>query len=130
MNIIILTGRLAVTPELKETANGKIFCRFRIAVDRHKKSDGTATTDFFTCVAWGKVAEILEKWLNKGDALEIIGRIENANYELDEKKHYCDQIHVREIHFLPSGKSELKEKASDEDFAAFGKNILYCMMLQ
>ena len=109
MNIIILTGRLAVTPELKETANGKIFCRFRIAVDRHKKSDGTATTDFFTCVAWGKVAEILEKWLNKGD----------ANYELDEKKHYCDQIHVREIHFLPSGKSELKEKASDEDFAAF-----------
>ena len=111
MNIIILTGRLAVTPELKETANGKIFCRFRIAVDRHKKSDGTATTDFFTCVAWGKVAEILEKWLNKGDALEIIGRIENANYELDEKKHYCDQNPCPRNSFFTLWKVRIERKS-------------------
>ncbi len=63
MNVVILTGRLTVDPELKYTQQGTACTSFNLAVDRASKND---ETDFPTIVAWRETAEFASKYLHKG----------------------------------------------------------------
>lgn len=116
MNIVIMTGRLATTPECKTTANKKVICYFRIAVDRSKKQ----MTDFFNVVAWNGTGEAIARWFNKGDVISILGRLENDTYETDGVKNHENRIVVREFYFN-SGyrKKETKSEPNEEDLKAF-----------
>ena len=78
LNKAILNGRLTKAPELKQTQNGKSVCGFTIAVDRNRDRE---KTDFIPIVAWGKTAEFVNQWFDKGDLITIVGRIEVRNYE-------------------------------------------------
>ena len=55
MNHVTLTGNLTKDIDLRSTINGTHVARFNIAVRRDDK-----TTDFPTCVAWGKTADLLK----------------------------------------------------------------------
>ena len=59
MNKFIITGRLTADPEIKYTVEGKdvAVARFNFAVNRRFKKEGEPDADFFTCVAFGKIAE-------------------------------------------------------------------------
>ena len=72
MNQCIFRGRLTAKPELKTTTSGKSVTNFSLAVKRDiPNQDGTTTADFMDFVAWGKQAETITRYLDKGDEIYI-----------------------------------------------------------
>lgn len=100
MNKIILIGRVVRESELQKI-NDSIYLKNTIAVQRDfKNKDGNYDTDFFNFTIWGKQAEYLQKYCNKGDMISIIGKLLNRTYEKDGKKVTTNDIQVEEIKIL------------------------------
>lgn len=97
MNKIILIGNVVRDPELQQTSGGKNLCRLTLAVNRPFNRD---TTDFFACTAWEKKAELIGKYVQKGNKLGIIGRLEINETEKDGVKTRHHNILVDEVEFL------------------------------
>lgn len=103
MNKIILCGRLTADAEIRYSNDGKAVARFNFAVNRRFKRDGDPEADFFQCVAFGKIAETLEKCsVGKGTKLLLDGEMRNNNYEKDGVKHYGMQVVVNSFEFCES----------------------------
>lgn len=103
MNKIILCGRLTADVEIRYSNDGKAVTRFNFAVNRRFKRDGDPEADFFKCVAFGKIAETLEKCsVGKGTKLLLDGEMRNSNYEKDGVKHYGMQVVVNSFEFCES----------------------------
>lgn len=98
LNNCTLIGRLTKDIDLRSTRDGKSVAQFTLAVDRDKKDSGA---DFINCIAWGKSAEIIERYVRKGDMLGIIGKIQTRNYEdRTGKKVYVTEVMVDRFQFL------------------------------
>lgn len=110
MNKIILIGNVVRDPELQQTSGGKNLCRFTLAVTRPFNRD---TTDFFACTAWEKKAELIGKYVQKGNKLGIIGRLEINETEKDGVKTRHHNIIVEEIEFL---KPKSEQSETDQHF--------------
>ena len=66
LNHVVLIGRLARDPELRQTPSGTAVANFTIAVDRRPKPDGAKEADFIRIAAWGKQGEACSNYLEKG----------------------------------------------------------------
>lgn len=65
LNKVILIGRITVVPEIKTTAESK-YCKFGLAVQRPKrKGEDTSETDFFNCIAWNGISDVVANWYKK-----------------------------------------------------------------
>ena len=115
MNQVILTGRLTKDPELKSVVNDKSVASFTIAVDKYKEG-----ADFINCVVWGKQAENLCKYQEKGSQIGLTGRINTRTYD-DAKgnKQYVTEVIADSIEFLGTK----KEQTETNPFEEFGNNI-------
>lgn len=105
MNKVILLGRIVRDPDIKYTQGDNTMCvaKFSLAVDRKFKQDGQPTADFINCVAFGKTAEVLEKYCTKGTKLVVEGRIQTGSYtNKDGQKVYTTDIAVENIEFAES----------------------------
>lgn len=106
MNLFIATGRLSTDLEIMNTASGKAVVKFNFAVNRIFKKEGEQDADFFSCVAFGKLAETLDKCnVSKGTKLLIRGEVRNNNYEKDGVKRYGTQVIVDSFEFCESKSS-------------------------
>jgi len=106
INTITIIGRLTEPPKLKQTNNGKSYCRFSIAVNGFKEND----VSFFTCVAWNKTAELITKYLGKGDQCGIQGSLSQNRYQdQNGNKKSAVNIIVNTVQFLQKS----KQKAPD-----------------
>lgn len=106
MNKVQLIGRVTKELELRRTQGGSAVTSFTLAVDR-RKQDGEKDTDFISCVAFSKTAEVLSKYVKKGHRLGLVGRIMTGSYERDGKKVYTTDVVVEDFDFL-----EKKEQGS------------------
>lgn len=113
MNKVILIGRLTADPETMTAQSGTEIARYRLAVDRQFKKDGQPTADFISCIAFGKNAEFVGKYLQKGTKIAIEGKIQTGSYEKDGVKHYTTDIVVNHHEFCES-----KKAASDSGYSA------------
>ena len=106
MNKFIISGRLTADAEYIHTNEGKTVAKFNFAVNRRFKKEGEQDADFFTCVAFGKIAETLEKCtVGKGTKLLIEGEVRNNNYEKDGVMRYDTQVKVDSFEFCESKSS-------------------------
>lgn len=113
MNNVILIGRLTSDPEIKQ--NEKYTqCKFTLAVNRLKEG-----ADFISCIAWNKQAELINKYLHKGNQVAIEGRIQTGSYEKDGVKHYTTDVIVQGLNFIGSN-----EKVTDEEDLFKGKSSI------
>ena len=87
INKVILIGRLTKKPELKSTPNGKSVCNFTLAVQRGKDN-----TDFIPCVMWGKTAEVLAQYTDRGSLVGVEGRIQVRSYDSNGEKKYATEV--------------------------------------
>ena len=118
LNKAILNGRLTKAPELKQTNSGKSVCSFTIAVDRNRDRE---KTDFIPIVAWGKTAEFVNQWFDKGDLITIVGRIEVRNYDdKNGNKRTATEIIAEEVLFGGS-----KNTANASEKPAESKNGVF-----
>ena len=107
MNKVILLGHITKDPELRFTAgSGTAVSRFTIAINRPKRKDQEkAETDFINCVAFGKRAETIAQYFQKGSQIAISGRIQTGSYEAkDGTKRYTTDVKVDEFDFVGSNK--------------------------
>lgn len=77
--------------------------RFSLAVNRRGKDKGA---DFISCVAFGKTAEVLDKYVSKGHRIGIVGHIQTGSYEKDGHRVYTTDVVVDELEFLEPRKSD------------------------
>ncbi|MEG1752649.1 MAG: single-stranded DNA-binding protein [Christensenella sp.] len=106
LNIVTMTGRLASEPELKMLTDDKRLCRSSLAVQRPKRANKDAETDFFDLVAWQADADFLSKYFHKGDHIAINGAMRTSTYEKDGVKRTRYEINVDKIAFVGARKAQ------------------------
>ena len=103
-NKVQLIGNLGNTPEVKTLESGKKMARFSVATSesyRNAKGEKVTETQWHNLVAWGKVAEIVEKYLSKGKEVAIEGKLISRSYNDKEgNKKYITEIQVNELLML------------------------------
>lgn len=123
MNKVILIGRLTKDPDVRYSqANPPVaVARYSLAVNRRFKKQGEQEADFINCVAFGKAAEFVEKFLKKGMQISIVGRIQTGSYtDKDGKKIYTTDVVVEEHYFTESKKdSQTSSNAPSDSTEAF-----------
>lgn len=132
MNVVILCGRLTRDPEVRYGASGNAVANFSLAVDRRFKRDGQPDADFFNCVAFGKSAEFVERYLGKGIKVVVQGEIQNNNYtNKDGQEVRTVQIIANSIEFAESKnnqqgnqqKAEPQHEPTPNDFLQIPDNV-------
>lgn len=107
MNCVLLIGNLVKDIEIRFTKTNLAVARFSIAVKREiKNKEGNYEADFISCIAYGKTAELIGKYLTKGSKISIEGHIQTGSYEKDGKKVYTTDIVVNKVQFLDNKKEE------------------------
>ena len=84
VNKVILVGNLGSDPEVRTTPGGQRVANFRLATSRNwTGQDGQRQekTEWHSIVAWGKLAEICERYLQKGKQVYVEGRLETRNWQ-------------------------------------------------
>lgn len=119
MNHVTIIGNLTKAPDMRQTTSGKNVCSFTVAVNRRfKDAQGNALTDFFTVVAWGKLAELCGRYLDKGRKCCVMGELQNRSYETkDGTKRTITEIVAEQVEFLTlRTDAALSETAVPEGF--------------
>lgn len=118
MNKVVLMGRLTRDPDIRYSSgeNSTAVARFTLAVDRRFKRDGEQTADFISCVAFGKTAEFIEKYIRQGTKIVTSGRIQTGSYtNRDGNKVYTTDVVVEDVEFAESKKSGDSGEAYNPD---------------
>ncbi len=104
LNKVILIGRLTKDPEIRVTTSGISVGTFSLAVNRNfANARGEKETDFFNCVCYRKLAEIVGRYVKKGQLISVEGRIQNRSYDgQDGIKRYITEIICENVVFLES----------------------------
>ena len=102
MNLAIIIGRIVRDPDNRR--NGDLaISKFTLAVDRKSKDKGA---DFISCVAFGKTAEFVERYLKHGVKIAVEGRIQTGSYtKQNGDKVYTTDVMVNEVEFAESKKA-------------------------
>jgi single-strand DNA-binding protein len=103
-NKVQLIGNLGNAPEVRNTETGKKLVRFSVATNeqyKNAKGERVTETQWHNLIAWGKVADIAEKFLVKGTEVAIEGKLVNRNYmDKEGNKKYITEIQVTELLML------------------------------
>jgi len=104
MNMVVLIGRVVAPPELRYTPGGKAVAHFTVAVDRRAGKGENKETDFIPVVAWERLAEICNEYLNKGKLVAIQGPLRTRSYEgQDGQKRKAFEVVAQEMQMLSTG---------------------------
>ena len=94
------------------------IARYTLAVDRRVKKENEQNADFIPCIAFGKSAEFVEKYLKKGTKMAVVGRIQTVSYtNKNGVKVYTTEVVVESQEFA---ESKTSEKAPAQDDAPDG----------
>ncbi len=109
VNRVQLIGLLGQDSEMKKFENSQRV-KFSLATSEvHYNNKGEKVTDttWHNVVAWGKTAEIVEKYAKKGDRIMIEGKLSNRSYEdKDGQKRYISEVVAQEVLLLSSKASQ------------------------
>jgi len=104
VNKVIIIGNLGSDPEMRFTPNGKPVTSFRTATSwRYTTPEGERReeTEWFTVVAWGKLAEQCNQFLNKGRLVYVEGRLRTHTWEgQDGQRRFRNEIVANRVRFL------------------------------
>lgn len=119
LNKAFLIGNCGKDPEARATAGGGKIVKFSLATShKYKNKDGERVVDttWHNCVAFGKVAELIEEYVVKGSKLYIDGRIENRKVESDDgPAKFFSSIIVEQVRFLDGKKDGEDRPKSSKD---------------
>lgn len=127
MNRVILIGRFVKKPELQYTPQSQTaVTKFTLAVDRQGKDAGA---DFINVTAFGKRAESICRYMDKGRQIAVQGRLQTGSYKnRDGKTVYTTDVIMDDYEFLGGNSEPAREQTArqiEEDASAlFGLNSL------
>jgi single-strand DNA-binding protein len=105
VNKLILVGRLGKDPEIK-TFGDKKKASFSIATSesyKNKEGEKVEDTQWHNVVAWGKTADLVEKYLGKGQQVYLEGKLVHRSYDNDKgEKKFVSEMNLETVTFLES----------------------------
>ncbi len=105
MNKVVLLGRLAADPELRQTGNGISVTSFTIAVDRQYSKGADRQTDWIDIVAWRNTAEFVCKYFQKGSPIIVEGSLQTRLWEDKAgQKRKSVEVQAENVEFVPRTK--------------------------
>lgn len=106
MNNCSFIGRLTTDPKQSYIpANQTAVCEFNLAIDKGKKDGKDLGADFPKLKAYGKLAEIIERYVHKGDLFGAVCRVRTDKYDKDGQTHYVTEFIVQDITFCEKKKA-------------------------
>ena len=124
MNLVILSGNICGEWDKRQTVSGKIVVTNTIAV-----RDGKDKSQFIKIKAWESTADLLKKYIAKGDKLTLQGLFKTDVYEKDGKKNYFNYVLVQQFEFGykpkkssdPDNLKQASEEEQEQAAAMFGE---------
>ncbi len=103
-NKVQLIGNLGQEPEIVNLDSGKKLAKFSLATNEtYKNANGEKVVDtqWHNIIAWGKTADIVEKYVSKGKEIAIEGKLTSRSYEAKEgEKRYVTEVVCSELLML------------------------------
>lgn len=119
MNRVELIGNVGKDPEIKTLESGMKVANFSIATSetfKDKQGEKQTNTEWHNIVIWGKLADVVEKYVKKGDKLFVAGKIKTRKHE---DKYYTDIV-VHEMLML--GNKSTASEGTQQENAPIGKS--------
>ena len=105
LNKVMLIGNVGNDPDVRTTSSGAPIANMSLATTR-KWKDGSGEqkekTEWHRLTVWGKLVDVVERYVKKGDRLYVEGRIEYSESESDGQKRYWTNVNVFEMVMLGS----------------------------
>ena len=120
INVVAVMGRLACSPQMRQTQSGKSVASFRVAVDRGRKdANGQNLTDWMDVVAWDKTADFVSRYFSKGSMIAVTGRLQSRNYQdKNGNNRTAIEIVANQVSFCGAKpRAEEPNAASNDTFA-------------
>lgn len=109
-NKVNLIGRLTKQPQITYTPKGTPKCEFTLAVQLPKSQrTEEKNADFIFCTAFGKRAEMITEYVNKGEQLAVEGKLSASHYTKNGETRFSLKVYVNEFFLLSS-----KKRANEE----------------
>lgn len=103
-NKVQLIGNLGNEPEVITLESGKKLAKFSLATNesyRNSEGEKITNTEWHNLIAWGKIADVVEKYLKKGNEVMVEGKLTSRSYETKEgEKRYITEIVCNELLML------------------------------
>ncbi|MCS7231475.1 MAG: single-stranded DNA-binding protein [Elusimicrobiota bacterium] len=116
MNLVIFSGNLAKDAKVVSTSTGKQFCVTTLALREDLRPEDKPAV-FVDIIIWGERATKLAKYLTKGKAISITGRLEIIKTQKNNSTYVTPRVVVDTLEFL--GKKSIETITTEEG----GKNI-------
>jgi single-strand DNA-binding protein len=129
LNTVQIIGNIGADPEVRATPSGAKVANFRVACSeswKDKSGQKQESTEWVSCVAWEKTAEIVEKYIRKGSKVYISGKLKTRMWE-DKNgggKRYATEVLVDRVMMLDGRPGTAVEAnrsaaAASDDYPAF-----------
>ena len=129
VNKVILVGNLGRDPETRHLENGRAVTNFPLATSetyKTKEGERVTKTEWHNVVLWTPLAEIADKYLNKGSQVYVEGKLTTRQWDdKDGNKRYTTEVVVREMTLLGSRQSEGGNNYGDQNQGYGGQSQSY-----
>jgi single-strand DNA-binding protein len=108
VNKVILIGNLGQEPELRYTGSGTAVCNMRLATNEsytNRDGEEVQKTEWHNVVAWGRLGEVCNEYLDKGSQVYFEGSLQTRSWEdRDGNTRYTTEVKAQEMMFLDSNR--------------------------
>jgi single-strand DNA-binding protein len=126
INVVVLSGRLGADPEIRYSAKGNMVANFSLAINEvwnDEEGNRQERTNWVSAEVWGRLAEVAQEYLHKGDSVILSGRLRQDTWENEDGgKRSKLKVVVRDLQLPPKGgkpedaKGEPQEADNDTPF--------------
>ena len=125
LNKVMIIGNVGRAPEVRYTASGKPVASFSVATNRRWNTptgEAKEETEWFRVVAWDRLAELCNQYVEKGRKLYVEGRLQTRSWDgQDGQKHTSVEVVASDIRLLdarPKTAAAPEEPSSEDDIGA------------
>ena len=118
LNKVTLIGNVGKDPEIKTFASGNKVANITLATsERYKDRNGEQKeeTEWHSVQAFGKLADVVERFVHKGSLLYLDGKIRTRSYEADGRNIYKTEIVANAIQMLDRRQQEQRPAQADDN---------------
>lgn len=114
LNKVQLIGRTGKDPDVRHLDSGITVCNFSLATSENytnKQGEKVEQTEWHNIVVWGKLAEVVEKYVKKGMLVYIEGKLKTRQWEKENQKHYTTEIFADGMQMLSRPEQQGQQQA-------------------